>query len=257
MTPSWYDVLDVERTASADEIRAAWRSGIADLEPGSRRFQTLNQAAEVLLDERKRAAYDEELADQAPEPTEEVDHSGTGSTVSAGSIAEPTESRARVSIPTWLLALLGVVAAACLAAAFFMWRSEAGESTEDATRAAQSAAEQAVEPLLSYDYETLEADQKRAGVYLTAGYREKYDQLFGLIEDNAPAVQPKVVANAFASAIVRSGDERVEVLLFVDQLTLNKGMSGPVNFKNQVTVTMQKVDDEWLIDNLVTTPPTQ
>ena len=40
-SPSWYDVLDVDRTASRDEVRAAWRSGIADLEPGSRRIQRL------------------------------------------------------------------------------------------------------------------------------------------------------------------------------------------------------------------------
>ena len=48
-SPSWYDVLDVDHDASADEVRAAWRAGIADLEPGSRRFAALNAAAEVLL----------------------------------------------------------------------------------------------------------------------------------------------------------------------------------------------------------------
>ena len=36
--------------ASADEIRAAWKTGIADLDPTDRRFRVLNQAAEVLLD---------------------------------------------------------------------------------------------------------------------------------------------------------------------------------------------------------------
>ena len=71
MTPSWYDVLDVAPDAPADEIRAAWRSAIADLEPGSRRFATLNQAAEVLLDEQRRAAYDAELAPQASDPVTE------------------------------------------------------------------------------------------------------------------------------------------------------------------------------------------
>ena len=61
-------------------------------------------------------------------------------------------------------------------------------------------------------------------------------------------------ANAFASAIVRSGEERVDVLLFVDQLTTNKGMEQPVTYKNQVTVTMQRVGDDWLVDDLVTSP---
>lgn len=244
MTPSWYDVLDVESTASAEEIRAAWRSGIADLEPGSRRFQTLNQAAEVLLDERARAAYDAELAAQAPAPAVEA---------AAPPAAEPGAGGARW-VPTWLLGLLGALAAVSVAAAIWAWQAGDDTAVEEATSSAQAAAEQAIEPLLSYDYETLEADQQRAASYLTADYREEYDKLFALIEDNAPSVQPQVEAKAFASAIVRSGEERVDVLLFVDQLTTNKGMEQPVTYKNQVTVTMQKVGQDWLIDNLVTSP---
>ena len=48
--PTWYDLLDVPRDASAEEVRAAWRTQIADLEPGDRRFDALNRAAKVLLD---------------------------------------------------------------------------------------------------------------------------------------------------------------------------------------------------------------
>lgn len=246
MTPSWYDVLDVESTASADEIRSAWRSGIAELEPGSRRFQTLNQAAEVLLDDRLRAAYDAELAAQAPAPAVEA----------APPAAEPGSGRAR-SVPTWVLGLLGALAAVSVAAAIWAWQAGDDTAVEDATSSAQSAAEQAIEPLLSYDYKTLEADQKRAQGYLTADYRKDYDQLFGVIADNAPSTQTKVVADAFASAIVRSGKERVDVLIFVDQLTTNKVTPEPTTYKNQVTVTMQKVGEDWLIDDLVTSPAAQ
>lgn len=246
MTPSWYDVLDVESTASADEIRAAWRSGIADLEPGSRRFQTLNQAAEVLLDDRSRAAYDAELAAQAPEP---VIAEGPAP---AGLIETPPRS-----IPTWLLGLLGALTIVSVAAAIWAWQAGDDTAVEDATSSAQAAAEQAIEPLLSYDYQALEADQKRAQSYLTADYRKDYDKLFGVIADNAPSTQTKVVADAFASAIVRSGEDRVDVLIFVDQLTTNKLTPRPVTYKNQVTVTMQKVGEDWLIDNLVTSPPAQ
>ncbi len=61
-TPSWYDVLDVAPDASEKEIRAAWKSAIADLDPSDRRFRVLNQAAEVLLDRKARKVYDAELA---------------------------------------------------------------------------------------------------------------------------------------------------------------------------------------------------
>lgn len=61
-SPTWYDLLDVEPDAATADIRAAWKAAIADLDPTDRRFRTLNQAAAVLLDEEKRAAYDAELA---------------------------------------------------------------------------------------------------------------------------------------------------------------------------------------------------
>ena len=62
-TPSWYDLLGVEPDATAGEIRAAWKTAIADLDPCDRRFRMLNQAAEVLLDPRSRAAYDDDRAE--------------------------------------------------------------------------------------------------------------------------------------------------------------------------------------------------
>ena len=70
VTPTWYDLLGVEPDASEDEIRAAWKAAIADLEPTDRRFKTLNEAAEVLLDGERRAAYDAGLEPEADEPTD-------------------------------------------------------------------------------------------------------------------------------------------------------------------------------------------
>ena len=56
-----YDVLDVDPASTADEVREAWRAAVAELDPTDRRFRLYNQAAEVLLDPRRRASYDEEL----------------------------------------------------------------------------------------------------------------------------------------------------------------------------------------------------
>jgi len=62
MSVSLYDLLDVEEAATAAEIRSAWKAAIADLDPTDRRFRAYNDAAGVLLDPEKRAAYDAELA---------------------------------------------------------------------------------------------------------------------------------------------------------------------------------------------------
>ncbi len=60
--PQLYDLLDVAPNAGAADIRAAWKAAIADLDPSDRRFRAYNQAAELLLDPDRRAAYDAQLA---------------------------------------------------------------------------------------------------------------------------------------------------------------------------------------------------
>ncbi|WP_159081258.1 J domain-containing protein [Nocardioides sediminis] len=267
-SPSWYDVLDVDPGASTDEVRAAWRAGIADLEPGSRRFASLNAAAEVLLDPHRRAAYDASLGEGAPVAAPGTAPDPTSGTVrdtqpdlvpDADGAPDDRESvtdsaRTGRDVPTWLLAVLGLVVAALVAGCAWAWQATSGETEEEATRAAQAAAERAIVPVLSYGFETLEEDQARAQGYLTSDYREDYDQLFAVISDNAPQTETTVQAEVVASGIVRSGRDRVDVLVFVDRPTTNKLTPEPETYKDQVTVTMQRVGDEWLVDNLVTSP---
>jgi Mce-associated membrane protein len=260
-SPSWYDVLDVDRTASADEVRTAWRSGIADLEPGSRRFASLNAAAEVLLDPARRAAYDASLADApvpATEPAVEPATATTGATATEPTTETTTRTTRSTSatrgVPTWLLAAVAVVLVGLVAACGWAWQSTSGETEEEATRAAQAAAERAIVPVLSYGHDSLEDDQARAQGYLTSDYGVDYDKLFAVIAENAPRTETTVEAEVVASGIVRSGQDRVDVLVFVDRPTTNKLTPEPEVYRDQVTVTMQRVGDEWLVDNLVTSP---
>src|SRR4051794_5980389 len=61
--PTWYDILGVARGASPADIKAAWRAATDKFEPGSgtSQFRLFNEAADVLLDPQRRAAYDAEL----------------------------------------------------------------------------------------------------------------------------------------------------------------------------------------------------
>ena len=285
MNPSLYDLLDVDRDATDAEIRAAWKASIADLDPSDRRFRAYNQAAEVLLDPSKRAAYDAELAagdDAAPEPLAGEDHgppratapvaeaagaptrAGLGSRLTAlkGRPARPTPKTDGASaatparnVPAWLLIGLAVVVAALIVGVVYFANQPSDTEVEEATRAAQSAAERAVVPVLSYDAQTLEEDQAEAQSYMTSDYRTEYDKLFEAIKDNAPRTGTVVAAEEpLASAIVRSGEDRVEVLLFVNRPTTNKARPEPVIFRDQVTVTMQRVGGDWLVDDLTTSP---
>lgn len=241
--PTWYDLLDVPRDASTADVRTAWKTQIADLEPGDRRFDALNRAAKVLLDPAAREAYDAGLGvDVADEP-------GLVTRLRRSSTDETSDG----DVPSWLLAGLGVLAAGLVAATAWMWTA-GDEGDDSAAREAQVAAERAVVPVLSYDHETLDADQRAAQALMTGGYREEYDKLFTVLEDNAPQTQTRVTADVIASGIVRAAADRVQVLVFVDRPTTNKLNAEPVVYKDQVTVAMQLVDGEWLVDDLTTSP---
>ncbi|MFC6288095.1 hypothetical protein, partial [Nocardioides sp. GCM10027114] len=114
--------------------------------------------------------------------------------------------------------------------------------------------ERAIVPILSYDYRSLEDDGDAARSYMTSDYKREYDKLFAVLEQNAPGTRTVVDVEVVASGIVRSGEDRVEVLVFVDRPTTNKQSSEPVVYKDQVRVQLVKVDDEWLVDCLITTP---
>jgi len=163
MTPTWYDLLDVEPTASTDEIRAAWKAAVADLDPTDRRFRTLSEAASVLLDEKKRAAYDGELATREAEAADTAEPEESDGSDAAESLATSTEPVAaeddapggdatqasadepagdtadrgetrqagvRSAPPFWVLAAVGVVAVAAAVAAVIVLVSGGSSETK-------------------------------------------------------------------------------------------------------------------------------
>jgi Mce-associated membrane protein len=143
-----------------------------------------------------------------------------------------------------------------------LW-SQAGESVvdlgggnrvEESAEEARAAAERAIVPVLSYDYRDLDEDAAAARSYMTSRYQEeKYDPLFtGVVQENAERTQTVVTTEVVDSAIVRTGEDRVDVLLFVDRATLNKSLEEPLVYKDQATVTMALVDGQWLVDDLST-----
>lgn len=279
MTPSWYDLLGLEPTASSDEVRAAWKSAIADLDPTDRRFRLANQAAEVLLDPARRAAYDAELAEaelaerELAEGESEPEDEKPGPVAAPGpalatvdepvSLDKATAPRADVSaspaapaapgwvVPAWLLVLVALLAAGLVVLAALLWREPADDAVPDAERSALAAAERAVPPVLSYDAADMEGSRSAAASYLTDSYRADRDKLFDqVIDANAPNTGTKVETSVAESSIVRAtDDDRVEVFLLIDQATTNKTGTLPV-VRTWVTMSMEKVDGDWLVANM-------
>ena len=265
LTANWYDVLDVDPTATADEIRGVWRSAVADLDPTDRRFRLYNHAAEVLLDPAQRAAYDEELAaelssrQQAPEeePAAERTDPAEPASVAARTVltgAVRRLGRAGVPVvPGWALVAAALLVAGALTLAGALLSRPSDAAVQRDTEAAQAAAERAIVPLLSYDAHHLDRSAAAAQPYMTSAEKDQYDKLFAVIRQNAPRTGTVVQAKYLASGVVRSGTDRVDVFVLVNQVTRNKQHpKTPVVYKNQVTVSMAEVGGEWLVDGLTT-----
>jgi Mce-associated membrane protein len=279
-SPSWYDLLGVDPDASAEDIRAAWKSGIAELDPSDRRFRLLNQAAEVLLDPASRADYDatlappvvdevaqrpsRDLATDAGTQPEQASPSTTSPGLETGAGAPSSTTGRGFVVPAWLLA--GLVLAIAIFVGLSIWQATENDgpsggaaSSSDLTpadaRDAQVVAEKAAVAILAYDYRDLEGSRDAAVTYLTDDYREKYDQLFEVLEENAPGTKTIVRAELVASAVGLIGEDRIQVLVFVNRPTLNAQLSEPEIYKDQATLTMVEVDGEWLVDDMTTTLP--
>ncbi len=253
MSVDWYDLLDVPRDADSDTIRAAWKAAVADLDPTDKTFRVYSQAAEVLLDPDRRAAYDATLA---PEESEEPGESADSEQPAADERPAEVTGGGRTGWwqpPLWLLGGVALLAA-LIAAGAWWWSAQVAsdEEIEQETTSAQAAAEKAVVDALAYDYRNLEKSHEDAVAHMTEDYREDdYEPLFSVIEANAAEVKPVVTVKVVASAVVRTG-ERTEVLVFFNRQTTNKSTAKARTSYDQATLTMENVDGTWLIDDIKT-----
>lgn len=278
MKVSYYDILGVQPDADQHEIKQAWREAADQAEPGSGgssvQFRLVNEAAEVLLDPKRRREYDAELVpaqdrdgdgptttvlppkhEQTPAVREErPDPPRRGASVAPTTGTEQTKSG---GVPSLVLGVLGLLAAVAIGVATYLFvESQQAEAYQEATSQAPAAAERAAVAVLAYDYETLDADRDAASKFLTEDYRAEYTKTFNeLVSENASKLKAKVEAEVLASSAMVETEtnrdpERIRVLMFVNQTTLSAANPEPQVALNRVQFDMVQVDDAWLVDDI-------
>lgn len=285
---SFYDVLGVDRDASAETIKQAWREATDKFEPGtgSGQFRLFSDAADTLLDPARRAEYDAELdGDAEPQAAvadapqaEKAEKAGAAGQASAGgtvpldkttgtAAGEPAAKQKKERAPRtplaggWLIvtAVLTVLALVAVVLGTIAWSTQrSAAEAQDAGQQASAAAERSLGPVLSYDYRTLKADRDSAVRFLSASYRKEYSTTFDqLIESTTPgqpgpAEKTKAVVKADVTNVAIANDEpdRVRLVVFLNQSTSKDG--GDPSFSlNRLGVTMVKSGNSWLVDNIV------
>jgi Mce-associated membrane protein len=117
----------------------------------------------------------------------------------------------------------------------------------DAVNESVRAATDGTVALLSYRPETVQKDLEAARSRLTGAFLDAYTKLIhDVVIPGAQQKQIAAVATVPAAASTSATDTHAVVLLFVDQ-TVTVGRDAPTNTASSVRVTLDKVDNSWLI----------
>jgi Mce-associated membrane protein len=150
-----------------------------------------------------------------------------------------------------LLVALALVLVLAATAGLLLVRAEGADRVERARSEAQAAAEAHAVTLLSYDYRHLDRDFAKARKVLTGSFADDYATTTErVVRPSAEEVEAVVTAEVASSSVVRAEENRVVVLLFVDQTTTSTRLDGPKVDLNRVRLTMTRTGGEWLVSEV-------
>ena len=184
----------------------------------------------------------DELTEKADEPTETADEPAT---------TEPEKLHRRVNwsrVVAYGL-LPGLALALAMAAGFLKWQDNSVRHSETAGIESVQAAKDTTIEMLSYQPDSVEQDLNDARSLLTGDFRDQYTSLVNdVVIPGAKEKQISAVASVpeGGAASVSAEPDHAVVLVFVNQ-TVVVGQDAPTDTASRVRVTLDKVDDRWLI----------
>ncbi|KAA9160488.1 hypothetical protein FPZ12_016770 [Amycolatopsis acidicola] len=148
-------------------------------------------------------------------------------------------------------AMVVVVAVLAAGVGWLAWQRGDQQAVEAARTQAVDAAREGVVAALSYDYHSIDSDVAKARGSLTGSFLDDYTKLMNGTVIQVAKSQETVTKAAIAdAAVVSAGTDEVQVLLFVNQTTTGKQLSGPKLDGSRVQTTLENIDGKWLISAL-------
>lgn len=143
--------------------------------------------------------------------------------------------------------LPGLVLVVAMAASYLKWVDSSQQDTELARMQSVQAATDGTAAMLSYHPETAEKDLTAARDRLTGPLKDSYAALIhDVVIPGAKQKQISTVAAVPAAASVSASAHHAVVLVFVNQ-TVTMGNEAPTNTASSVRVTLDRVNDRWMI----------
>jgi hypothetical protein len=192
-------------------------------------------------------ATDDEAPPPPPAPEAAPEFAATGAVPFLASL------RLLVSLLVVCLVLAGV-------AGFAWWRSDHPDegaapdgaiTSSQARDAGMQAAAQLTQKVLSYNWETLDADIKANEAVLAPSFRSEYEKTMAGVKAQTIKNQVKLTASSAATSIVSATAQKVVALVFVNQVTIAKGTTNQRVDSSRVLVTLTRPGDgDWQISKL-------
>ncbi|HET6734245.1 hypothetical protein [Mycobacterium sp.] len=184
-----------------------------------------------------------ESTEKADEPTE--------ITEASSETTEPEKPKSRVNWPRVFAfgVLPGLALVLAMAAGFLKWQDNSVRDSQAARIEAVQAAKDTTIKMLSYKPDSVEQQLNDARNLLTGDFRDQYTSLINdVVIPGAKEKQITAVASVpeQGAASVSADPNHAVVLLFVNQ-TVVVGQDAPTDTASSVRVTLDKVDDRWLI----------
>ncbi len=128
--------------------------------------------------------------------------------------------------------------------------ARSGDVASAGTRA-PAVAERAAAAILAYDARSMDADVEAATGFMTPQFARQYTATIDrVVREQAVATGAKVTVAVQGSAVVRAGEDRARVLLFVDQTTVSDARRRPQLALNRVEMMMVLRGGSWLVDDI-------
>lgn len=116
--------------------------------------------------------------------------------------------------------------------------------------AALQAATRLTQQVLSYKWNTIEADIRKARAGMTPGFEKEYLEAMDSVRDQTREKQIELKASVVAAGVVSATESRFEALLFTNQTTLAKGSNAPRIDQNRVVVTLVRDAGDWRVSKM-------
>lgn len=174
----------------------------------------------------------------------------------------PGEGGTRLVVPALVLALLVALVALAL-----VWREwdQASERSDDVAHAidvvadpadeAEAAAREAAVRMTTYDYQTLEKDFAWIDRIGTEEFREDFAALSKSVKKAVRVTRTQAQGEVMASAVRLDDETHATVVLFVDQLLVDRSSSRPKLDTIRLRIEMVNQADRWLVAEIESFEP--